>query len=135
MNITPPLSFLPSLNGTCPFWKRGNDTFFIFFSIWKGFIDSKIRIIKSNYVMILAKISWFLLTLHHAISTGLGFKLVSVGLTLKINLQTLMKNTWFLPSLVTYNPSPPKILLVILLTVCYTIPLMLLLRSWYLICW
>ena len=31
VNITPPLPFLPSLNGTWPFWKRGNDTFFTFF--------------------------------------------------------------------------------------------------------
>ena len=88
-------------------------------------------IIRSNDVMISAEISWFLPTLDHAISTRLRFKLVSIDFTLKINLQALMKNTWFLSSSVTNNPLPPKISFVILLTDCYTILLVLLLRIWY----
>ena len=131
VNLTPPLPFLPSLNGTRPSRKRGNVTFFIFFSLWKGFNYSQIMIIRSNDVMIPAEISWFLPTLDHAISTRLKFKLVSIVFTMKINLQALMKNTWFLSSSVTNNPLPPKISFVILLTVCYTILLVLLLRIWY----
>ena len=97
---------LPSLF-SWPFWKRGNDTFFTFFILWKGFIYSKIRIIRSNDVMISTKVSWFLLTLDHAISTGLRFKLVSVCLTLKINLQALMIHGFYRhQSLIT--PSLPR---------------------------